>query len=228
MDFPFFHKSPPDPGSRGMLLRSGKEGVEPPYLGRVQEPGAVCAMPRVPPPPKKKQPPWEPEASTCSFPYPGSGSGKGKLIFFTYFGGGEACGGPVSARLGEDVGKAGMRWRGWGWAAQTRAAARGVSSLLKQHCSCPGWGSDPRLLVRRDAKMAEGLEGRGERKSGGGVPPRNAHWCCWRLFLRRLLARTVLSCHWEWDVPPPPAPTRRAPPPPAPIILGHLWVTVRT
>lgn len=45
MDFPFFHKSPPDPGSRG----SCKEGAEPPYLGRVQAPGAVCAMPRAPP-----------------------------------------------------------------------------------------------------------------------------------------------------------------------------------
>lgn len=88
------------------------------------------------------------------------------------------------------------------------------------------------LGLRPAAPCPEGCEGGGGAWGKGGeekwrrCPPRNAHWCCWRLFLRCLLARSVLSCHWEWDVPPQ-APTRRAPPPPAPIILGHLWVTVQ-
>lgn len=64
--------------------RHGKEGAEPPYLGRVQAPGAVCAMPRAPPP-KKKKPTLgaRSQHSPCSLPW--LGLQQGKTHFFYIF-----------------------------------------------------------------------------------------------------------------------------------------------
>ena len=84
--------------------RRGKEGVEPPYLGRVQAPGAVCAMPHCA---SQKNPPWEPGASTRPAPYPGSGSSKGKLIFYGISGAARRAAAPFQPGWARPRGKPG-------------------------------------------------------------------------------------------------------------------------
>lgn len=157
----------------------------------------MCNAPCASPP--KKKPPWEPEASTCSFPYPGSGSGRENSFFFHIF-----------------WGRRGMRRARFSPVGRGRGESRDAMARLglgSADTCCCSW----RFVIAQTALLSSGLGlrpaapcpegcegGKGGEEKWRGCPPRNAHWCCWRLFLRCPLARTVLSCHWEWDIPPQP------------------------
>lgn len=100
MDFPFFHKSPPDPGSRGMLEGGGSAALP---GARASAGGCLCnASPKKPNPKPPKNPPREPGASARPAPCPGSGSGEGKTHFILNRFWGRRSG--VPAGLGKDVG----------------------------------------------------------------------------------------------------------------------------
>lgn len=161
MDFPFFHKSPPDPGSRGMLEGGGSAALP---GARASAGGCLCnASPKKTKPktPKKPTSGAGSQRSPRSLPWLGLRRRKNSFYFKQILGAekrrssqaGKGCGG----KLGRD-----------GRAGAARAAPHGAPASLQQPCSPPG---HPGLPPHGAGKGMERLVGSRERRNTRGVPP---------------------------------------------------------
>lgn len=197
--------------------RRGKEGAEPPYLGRVQAPGAVCAMPHAPP--KKTTLGTRSQRSPCSLPW--LGLQRGKTNFLPISGAARRAAAPLQPGWARTRRKPGGD--GEAGVAQRRHVL--LLAAFRPRSNSPA-------LVQAGAQTCSSLSGSTQRwrrglwkRSGGGVPPGMPIGAAGGYFCAVSLHKLCFPATGNGTVPP--SPNKNSSPPPAPIILGRLRVAVQ-